>query len=415
MDLSNLPPSAYDNLPALTPPPGVVPNFDNPESLAPAGKIVFCVMLPVMAIIVYVRLYTRVCRTRAVGADDYLCIAGTAAVISYCGVALSLFGKGYLGPHQWNVRLIVINLDYIRCSVVVTVLYGAASIFIKTSLLVQYLRIFRPSKMAAIMIWMGIAVITVFYLAAIITTVVSCDFYKWPPTSNPIAFAEQQAKSGCNRPQLRLSSVQGVFSTVSDVYVLAVPTLLISSLHLSVMRRVGIIALFLVGLIATGCSIVTVVFRFEQLHSNDFSWYSSINMIFGGVELIAGVTCSCLPVAFVTFKSGTIASWTVLSRYAGTLRHRPSGSFTARGEQKLIVSDNAVNAHADLPKIPRATITGLRSLLRGTRQGQPTELSELTTYNELQSIDVDYHSHLKSDQSSVPPSSRGGVAKTTSS
>ncbi|OTA63680.1 hypothetical protein K449DRAFT_31357 [Hypoxylon sp. EC38] len=412
MDLANLDPSVYDNLPAMMPPEGVVPNFDNPESLAPAGKIVFCVALPLMAIIVFIRLYTRMFKTRAVGVDDYLCIAGAAAVICYCAVVLSLFGKGYLGPHQWNVRLIVINLDYIRGSVAVTCLYGAGAIFIKTSLLVQYLRIFRPSKIATGMIWIGIGVIVVFYIAAIITTAVFCDSSKWPATSNPIEFAAVQAGSRCNQPQLHLSSVQGIFSTVSDLYVLAIPTLLVSSLHLPIMRRAGIIALFLVGLIATGCSIATVVFRFQQLHSEDFSWYSAINMILGGVELIAGVACSCLPVAFITLKSITTASWVMLSRYAKTLRSRRSGSTTGHSEPKLIVGD-PTDSRAELPKIPRATITNLRTILRGTHHGQPTELSELSTYNEIRSIDDDYHSQFRSGQSSIPPSARSELVRPT--
>ncbi|KAI0844616.1 hypothetical protein F5Y00DRAFT_273856 [Daldinia vernicosa] len=391
----------FDHIPAMEPPTGVIPNFETPDSLAPAGKIMYSVALPVMIIIVIIRLYTRLHITRAIGADDWLCIAGTAAVISYCGVSLSIFEKGYLGPHQWNVPLSTITPEYIRGSVVVTCLYGASSIFIKTSLLVLYLRIFRPSSAATIIIWLGIGLIVAFYITTIISTAVFCNPLLWPPTSNPIEFAAAQNKGKCNQPQLHLSAVRGIFSTVSDFYVLAIPTVLIWSLQLPLMRRVGIVAIFLVGLIATGSSIATVVFRFRQLNSADFSWYSAMNMILGGAELMAGIICSCLPVAFVTFRRVTITSWISLTHYVKTLRSRPNGVITDSNESKL-VKDSVVSTNK-LPKIPRATITGLRTFMWGSSRGQPRELSELSTYNEINSIDDEYHLQLKSAQHTVSP------------
>ncbi|KAI2780489.1 hypothetical protein F4815DRAFT_470442 [Daldinia loculata] len=390
-----------DHVPAMTPPPGVIPNFDTPESLAPVGIIVLSVVLPLMIIIVITRLYTRLYITHAIGADDWLCIAGTAAVISYCGVALSIFEKRFLGPHQWNVPLSTITPEYIRGSVVVTCLYGASAIFIKTSLLVLYLRIFRPSRAATITIWLGIGLIVTFYITAIITTAILCNPSQWPPTSNPIEFAAAQGKGNCNQPQLHLSSVQGIFSTLSDFYVLVIPTALIWGLQLPLMRRVGIVAIFLVGLIGTGSSIATVVFRFRQLNSADFSWYSAINIILGGVELMAGIICSCLPVAFVTFKRVTITSWISLTRYVKTLRSRRGGVTTDSSEPKL-VNDSVVSTNK-LPKIPRATITGLRTFIWGSPRGQPRELSELSTYNEINSIDEEYHLQLRSVQHPVYP------------
>lgn len=64
--------SSYDpNLfPALTPPTGVIPNFDDPPTRAPAGRIVICVTLSVMLMFVVLRSYTRVFVTRIFGIDD---------------------------------------------------------------------------------------------------------------------------------------------------------------------------------------------------------------------------------------------------------------------------------------------------------------------------------------------------------
>ena len=46
-------------VPAAMPPPGVVPNFDNPESLATANIAVTVVMLTISTIFLAVRVFTN--------------------------------------------------------------------------------------------------------------------------------------------------------------------------------------------------------------------------------------------------------------------------------------------------------------------------------------------------------------------
>lgn len=162
-----------------------------------------------------------------------------------------------------------------------------------------YLRIFRPVKVSNILIWVGIGTIVLFYIICIITTSVFCKLSQWSNTTNAAEFMAVQIQSKCNQPQLNLSAVQGVFSTASDIYVFIIPTMLVWGLQLPLQRRIGICAIFLIGLLfgspflypriirglmcfrATGCSIATVYSRFRQRTSADFSWDSSLNMILG--------------------------------------------------------------------------------------------------------------------------------------
>ena len=121
---------------------------------------------------------------------------------------------------------------------------------IKTSLLLLCLRIFRQAKGAQLMVWTGIVVITLFYLICIITSAVFCDPRQWPKNyTTPLVFLEAQEKSRCNHPQLNLSAVQGVFSTLSDIYVLTVPIFFISGLKMSLGRKVSVCSVFLVGVV----------------------------------------------------------------------------------------------------------------------------------------------------------------------
>lgn len=186
---------------------------------------------------------------------------------------------GYLGPHQWNVPLIKITPDYIQVrssrkpalicfplgdiassmlkfhlhskgAVTATCLYGLSAMPIKTSLLLLYRRLFRPSRKANVMIWSGFGVIVVFYLVCIITTAAFCDPRQWPKNyASPLVFLGAQETSRCNRPQLDLSAAQGLFSTLSDIYVLAVPVTFISGLKMSTGRKVSVCGVFLVGVL----------------------------------------------------------------------------------------------------------------------------------------------------------------------
>ncbi|KAI2467416.1 hypothetical protein F4781DRAFT_402319 [Annulohypoxylon bovei var. microspora] len=386
MDLSNIP--------AIPPPDGVTPNFIDPYSLALPGRVVIGVTLPLIVISVASRLYTRIWITRATGADDYLCLAATASVIAYCGATLSILGSP-LGPHQWDVPLIKITPKFIQGCIIVADLYSSSAMLLKTSLLVLYLRMFRVDKTANILIWIGIILIVLFYSACIIGTSYLCRQSQWPSNASPTEFLILQSQSGCNHPQLNLAAGQGVFSTVSDLYVLVIPINLIWGLRLPLRRRVGICSIFLVGLLATGCSVATLYSRFHQRNSIDFTYDSALNMILGGMELNVGVICSCMPVGFIMYKRVSTSSWTYIRHF---LRTRRSGSGDSTvvgsgGDHKLPGSSDGLQDK--LPDVPRATLTGLRTLLRGDRTVKPQGMTEMSTYTELRSVDEEYHAQLK--------------------
>ncbi|KAI1455295.1 hypothetical protein F4805DRAFT_436287 [Annulohypoxylon moriforme] len=384
-----------DNYPAIPPPDGVIPNFVDPYSLTPPGRIVISVTLGLMVIAVVSRLYTRLWITRAFGADDYLCLAATASVIAYCGATFSILGNP-LGPHQWDVPLSKITPKFIQGCIIVADLYSSSAMLLKTSLLVLYLRMFRIDKTANILIWIGIALIVCFYSACIIGTSYLCRQSQWPSNANPVEFLILQSESGCNHPQLNLAAGQGVFSTVSDIYVLVIPIKLIWGLRLPLRRRVGICSIFLVGLLATGCSIATLYSRFHQRYSIDFTFDSALNMILGGLELNVGVLCSCMPVGFIMYKRISTRSWTyirqvILTRRFGSVESTVVGT---GGDQKLPGSSDGL--HDKLPKPPRATITGLRTFFRGSdRTAKPQGVTEMSNYTELRSVDEEYHAQLK--------------------
>lgn len=70
MDLSQIPPEALSHIPVGAPPPGVIPNFENPPSEAKLIIIISTICLCFMIPIALIRVYSRIWITRSFGWDD---------------------------------------------------------------------------------------------------------------------------------------------------------------------------------------------------------------------------------------------------------------------------------------------------------------------------------------------------------
>jgi hypothetical protein len=55
---------------AMPPPPGVIPNFEHPESRGNQVVVTIAVLLPLATLVLSLRLYTRRMIVRTMGSDD---------------------------------------------------------------------------------------------------------------------------------------------------------------------------------------------------------------------------------------------------------------------------------------------------------------------------------------------------------
>ena len=56
--------------PAGMPPPGVIPNYENPESRAYEAVAAGAVIMSIMLIFVFMKVYARAAVTKTLGSDD---------------------------------------------------------------------------------------------------------------------------------------------------------------------------------------------------------------------------------------------------------------------------------------------------------------------------------------------------------
>ena len=70
IDISKVDPAILATIPAVAPPDGVTPNFENPDSLDSLARITVYAALPITFVILLLRLYVRARVQRSWGADD---------------------------------------------------------------------------------------------------------------------------------------------------------------------------------------------------------------------------------------------------------------------------------------------------------------------------------------------------------
>ncbi|KAI1284151.1 hypothetical protein F5Y07DRAFT_407642 [Xylaria sp. FL0933] len=373
-------------IPAANPPPGVVPNFVNPPSQAELPKIFIYVTLPLMVVFLGLRIYTRIKYTR-LGLDD---------VIDHPA-----------GPHMWDIPLSKVTVDYAQFTVVLANMYFVAALFIKTSILTLYSRIFRPSDLINLLIWICMVLVVLFYVISIIVFTASCvprwEDYKTGGWLSPI-YAER-----CYNTDGRVTIAAGAVGTFIDVYILVLPAVFLSRLNTTTRRKAGLLAIFAVGTAALAFSIAGTYYRSKIVSSEnqDLSWNTMPIYATNVGEINVGIMSSCMPVIFVLFRSFTTWSVSWVSRLRSvTSRARKQNHSAESGDIQLLHYNNM--DESSLPTPPKGALTGLRSFMRNFNRTNPAKTQLTNMSLTYASADYDYHAQLKQQASNQHKPSTGG-------
>ncbi|KAI1477678.1 hypothetical protein F4774DRAFT_388204 [Daldinia eschscholtzii] len=382
--------------PIMMPPPGVIPNFKDPDSISYITRNVTYAFLPLMLAFVVLRLCTRVLIRHSSGLDDVLYVASAASVVTVCGMALSALDRPN-GRHAWDVPLSILTDSYLRTNFVFVIISSITTMLVKLTLLVLYLRIFNPVEIAKIAIYICIGVTISFYIATMIAELV---------VGLPKAGGEgwQAAQIRYGPFGLNLSVVRGVFGVISDFVILLIPMTQVIKLHLPLRKKITILGIFLTGLLACACSIVTCVFRFLERYDLDYTWANTMPNTFAIIELTVGHICCSLPTLppLIGFLNNNETLLSII-RYLKSDKSRKNSN----EDPMSLPSSNSKN---QLPRIPQGRLTGMRSFIQKARL---TSFSKKATfdgsygqsnYHDLESIDLDYHAQLKNNH--TPTSSQ---------
>ncbi|KAI1408426.1 hypothetical protein F5Y13DRAFT_204785 [Hypoxylon sp. FL1857] len=298
-----------------------------------------------------------------------------------------------LGPHQWDIPLSNLDVHPIKegTLMAISLLYTVAAVFMKSTFLALYLRIFQPARGATIFLWVSLAAIALFYGACFIAEAVVCGL----SANEQLLIKHSEAFKDRLFQQRPLWIIVGVFSVVSDFYLLAIPVGLTLNIRLPTKQKIGVCCVFLTGLIACAFSIVSTAYRIRMFESPDITWLGSLVYAFTAAELNVGITCSCMPVTFVVFQSLTKnILWDSLSQ----LITRPKQS---HGDSVPDPSDPDTHTlEEQLPPISHISSIGSTSIIRKAHLSQFGRESGMSMYDELALIEYDYHAQLRKESNS---------------
>ena len=145
------------------------------------------------------------------------------------------------------------------------IIYGPSTLCAKLSVLFQIKRIFTTTRNGAVywVIQVSIAANVIFYLGLFLSFIFQC----WPREAiwNPLV------KGVCTNP-VETDFAAGILNMISDVEALILPGWAIWHLKMPVQRKVGIYAVFAVGMLAIVIGAVGLYWRIILLVSPDYTW-----------------------------------------------------------------------------------------------------------------------------------------------
>ncbi|KAI3326934.1 hypothetical protein HD806DRAFT_531530 [Xylariaceae sp. AK1471] len=277
------------NGPALVPPSGAVPNFDNPPNRIVLGLILATICLSISTMAIALAAYAKLHCVKKVHFEDFFSFSGYALLVGvcYCGYDLS-FSAGW-SVHQWNVR--VKDLAHVFYMVHVgSLLYSVGIMLLKIAILLQWVRVFVPRGTKGSFYWTCHALIGInilLYLAIVIAVCVSCKPFRriWDKTVPGTCSA--------SRDIIDISTAVG--NLISDLIILILPQRVIWKLQIKPRKKIGIAFIFLVGIF----TIISAGFRVDaSVHffkSEDKTYQVFAVALWGIAELTCAILLFCVP------------------------------------------------------------------------------------------------------------------------
>ncbi|KAL8633172.1 hypothetical protein Q9189_001072 [Teloschistes chrysophthalmus] len=189
--------------------------------------------------------------------------------------------------HQWNITLDQV-MHFASLANVIEILYHLTIMTTKVAVLLQYLRIFVPTRNRNFYLtWSLIGVNVIINISLALAFGVQCIPRRkiWTPT----------LEGRC----IDLGAVflvSAVTNTVTDISAFLLPLSSIWELQLPRQRKLGVSAVFAVGLFACIASIMRLATSVPLLHTKDFTYHLSKPFLWALAEITSGVICICAPI-----------------------------------------------------------------------------------------------------------------------
>ncbi|KAJ5239229.1 hypothetical protein N7468_003848 [Penicillium chermesinum] len=307
--------------PALPPPKGVTPNFDNPPNQNNLAWFVTTICMVVATLCLLLRGYARVWLEKKIGIEEILMFLAYGAYwgTAYAGYSM-IYTPGYF-VHTWNLHNRDLLILVYGCT------YSATLPLIKTAILLDWCRVFAPLDRMKSAFWWGCAcVITLQCLwgaLCVILLNLQCRPHE--------AIWKFWLPSKCySLPDVMLTSA--TVQVVSDVTMFILPQRIIWTLHMNWQKKLGVSIIFGVGILA----VVSACFRLS--HTIDFAREADGMYLIGPLlfwacaEMTCGFFILSMPcLSKIIIESGLPRRVKTAFGYSGNSDSKPSNQPTESG------------------------------------------------------------------------------------
>ncbi|KAI1449165.1 hypothetical protein F5Y02DRAFT_414426 [Annulohypoxylon stygium] len=293
--------------PSAPPPPGVIPQLDNPPNHETVGKVLPAISIALVTPIVAMSIYSRIFILHKFGAADYTMLFAFATFIGFSAVCV-LAAQIAPGVHIWDVRLEHLGqyLYYVRVG---CILYAPTMLMIKGSILWRFIQVFMPNKQPRALYWtiiFVIAVNTIAYLVLLMLEIWSCKPIRksWDPL----------VTDGYCLDTLALNVGAGCVNIVSDTVIFLLPQIIIWRLKMRLRQKAVLSTVFCIAILVIVAVIVRQYYTVILLKSTDTTLYTWYMGIWALVEIDFGILFACVPCAAAIFRTMNCWKWITFFR-----------------------------------------------------------------------------------------------------
>ncbi|UPX19597.1 uncharacterized protein EKO05_0009855 [Ascochyta rabiei] len=297
---------------AMPPPPGVVSNFNDPESIAHRVIVVSVLGAVITIPICLVRLYTKHRILRNFGWDDYSIMLATTFALGF-SVYVCYQTTNCLGIHIWDCPADKFYALMKIGDIAGPILSNFATMLTKVSLCLFYLRVspFKASFRLTVYLVMCVSVVNGMLNALGFAWVCQPIEKYWDfsiTTGDCINLNSYFLATAC-------------INAATGLVLLVLPVFILHKLQLPLRRKIGAALLLMTASFVCVVSLIRVeqVVHGMKIVPTDATWGLVANFIWLLVEMWLGIVCTCLPIIY-TFVRTQILS----KRERG-----PSGAFIA--------------------------------------------------------------------------------------
>ncbi|KAI2627607.1 hypothetical protein GGR54DRAFT_422816 [Hypoxylon sp. NC1633] len=295
-ELSALPPdqlAAALEGPALKPPDGVDPNFDHPANQNGLAHGILAVCLSLSTIFLLIRLYIRFIYLRKSYIEDYLIMAAYGTFVGY--ISCGYWQLSFVGffVHQWDVRLRdmipLLHLTHCQNYIVGNNLQLTSVGLLKIAILLDWIRLFVPQGIRTTFFWTCQVVLWVnilWHCSMLIAVNLSCIPWEsiWNLTVPGKCFDKKS-----------IDVAAAVMALATDVFILILPHRVIWKLHMSLRKKIGVSAVFCLGIFSCVAAAVRLPTVVNFLGSQDILYDYSAVAFWAAAEFTSGMLIFCAP------------------------------------------------------------------------------------------------------------------------